>query len=458
MTDILRSWIGSALPDWLIVLIAYLIVTTIVLFYAVGNFILMVWAERRVVARMQDRLGPNRVGPAGLLQPIADAVKMFTKEDIVPRNADRWVHLLAPVVSLAPVAMMLAVIPWGRGWEPIDLNVALLYIVAVSAVSGVGLMMAGWGSNNKFALLGAMRAVAQLVSYEIPAVTALLTVVVLAGGMSLLNLPHLQAGVPIMGATILCTDPAGCSPLLYTTVTLFPGSPNEPVQALDLGLGWWVFTPVGLLGFVVFFIAALAEGERTPFDIPEADSEIVAGYMTEYSGMKFATFYIAQYILNFSTCSARSHRVPWRMAGTGGSGAGEYGRSVGACRCCAIGILSACQNLDSVLRDDLVARRLPAVARRSVDGLCLETAPAARIGQYCVCIADGVDHAVDRHAVEWIGESRWLRLLATSVDRGGCDGDHQYRRHVLDSFDQSAPQRGRMGRGIGRGDLSMPAG
>lgn len=317
MADILRSWIGNALPDWLIVLIAYLLVTTIVLFYAVGNFIMMVWAERRVVARMQDRLGPNRVGPAGLLQPIADAVKMFTKEDIVPRNADRWVHLLAPIVALAPVAMMLAVIPWGRGWEPIDLNVALLYMVAVSAVSGVGLMMAGWGSNNKFALLGAMRAVAQLVSYEIPAVTALLTVVILAGGMSLLELPYMQAGVPIMGATILCGDPAGCSPLLYSTITSFPGSPNEPVQALDLGLGWWVFTPVGFLGFLVFFIAALAEGERTPFDIPEADSEIVAGYMTEYSGMKFATFYIAQYILNFalSALAATAFLGGWQGPG-----------------------------------------------------------------------------------------------------------------------------------------------
>lgn len=300
MTDILRSLIGTALPDWAIVLIAYLLVTVIVLLYAVGNFIFMVWAERRVVARMQDRLGPNRVGPEGLLQSIADAVKMFTKEDIVPRSADRWVHLLAPVISLAPVAMMLAVVPWGRGWEPIDLNVALLYIVAVSAVSGVGLMMAGWGSNNKFALLGAMRAVAQLVSYEIPAVIALLAVVVLAGGMSLAQLPHLQAGVPLMGSTLVCADPAGCATALYTATTLFPGTAVAPAQVLDLGLGWLVFTPVGLLGFIIFFIASLAEGERTPFDIPEADSEIVAGYMTEYSGMKFAVFYIAQYILNFT--------------------------------------------------------------------------------------------------------------------------------------------------------------
>ncbi len=300
MTDILRSLIGNALPDWLIVLIAYLLVTVIVLLFAVGNFIMMVWAERRVVARMQDRLGPNRVGPAGLLQPIADAVKMFTKEDIVPRTADRWVHLLAPVVSLAPVALMLAVIPWGRGWEPVDLHVAILYILAVSAVSGVGLMMAGWGSNNKFALLGAMRAVAQLVSYEIPAVISLLAIVLLVGGMSLAQLPYLQAGVPLLGVSIICGDPSGCASWLYSTTTLFPGSAQAPVQVLDVGLGWLVFTPVGLLGFAIFFIAALAEGERTPFDIPEADSEIVAGYMTEYSGMKFAVFYIAQYILNFT--------------------------------------------------------------------------------------------------------------------------------------------------------------
>lgn len=270
MTDLLRPLLSGFLPDWLIVLLSYLIVTGVVLTGAAATFMLQVWFERRAVARMQDRLGPNRVGPAGLLQSVADGVKMFTKEDIVPRTADYWVHALAPVVACAPVLMMLAVLPLGRGVVPVDLNIAALYILAVSSVAAVGMMMAGWGSNNKFALLGAMRAVAQMVSYEIPAVLALVAMVLVTGTMALAPMPELQAGLPIVGTTL----------------------------GVDLGLGWYVFTPVGMLGFVVFFICVLSEGERTPFDIPEADSEIVAGYMTEYSGMKFALFYLGQFVLN----------------------------------------------------------------------------------------------------------------------------------------------------------------
>jgi NADH-quinone oxidoreductase subunit H len=306
MVDILRSLLGSWLPDWLIVLIAYVIIATIILIVAPLTMMLQVWFERRAVARMQDRLGPNRVGPAGLLQSVADGVKMFTKEDIVPRAADKWVHLLAPIVATAPVMYMLAVVPWARGVAPADVNVAVLFVVAVSSVSAVGLMMAGWGSNNKFALLGAMRAVAQLVSYEIPSVLALLGVVLLTGTMSLARLPELQAGIPFMGDTL------------------------SDYGVPDLGLGWFVFTPVGLLGFLLFFIAALSEGERTPFDIPEADSEIVAGYMTEYSGMKFAIFYLGQFVLNFvlSMIAAIAFLGGWQGPGVAAlvslGGAGEF--------------------------------------------------------------------------------------------------------------------------------------
>jgi NADH-quinone oxidoreductase subunit H len=171
---------------------------------------------------------------------------------------------------------LLAVIPWGRGVVPADVNVSALFVIAISSVSAVGLMMAGWGSNNKFALLGAMRAVAQMVSYEIPAVLGLLGIVLLTGTMSLARWPELQSGIPIMGDTL------------------------REYGVPDLGLGWFVFTPVGLVGFLLFFISVLAEGERTPFDIPEADSEIVAGYMTEYSGMKFAVFYLGQFVLNYA--------------------------------------------------------------------------------------------------------------------------------------------------------------
>jgi NADH-quinone oxidoreductase subunit H len=160
---------------------------------------------------------------------------------------------------------------------PVNLNAGLLFFFAISSVSAVGLMMAGWASNNKFALLGAMRAVAQMVSYEIPAVLSLLAIVLITGSLSLVDLIAYQGGLIISSRDIA-------------------GVP-------DLGLGWFVFTPVGLLACICFFIAALAEGERTPFDIPEADSEIVAGYMTEYSGMKFGLFYLAQYVLNFLLCA-----------------------------------------------------------------------------------------------------------------------------------------------------------
>ncbi len=274
MSDIVRDWLNPYLPVWAVDILLAAVVTTVLLLFAAGTMMLQVWVERRVIARFQDRIGPNRVGPAGLLQSVADGVKMFTKEDIVPRAADKWVHLLAPVITLAPVMLILAVLPWGLGLVPVDLDISVLYVAAVSSISGVGLMMAGWSSSNKFALLGAMRAVAQLVAYEIPLTIALLGVVLLTGGMSLARIPELQAGLPFVGTTI--TD------------------------APDLGLGWFIFTPVGLIGFVIYYICVLSEGERTPFDIPEADSEIVAGYMTEYSGMKFAEFFLAQYVLNFS--------------------------------------------------------------------------------------------------------------------------------------------------------------
>jgi NADH-quinone oxidoreductase subunit H len=230
-----------------------------------------------MIARVQDRVGPNRVGWEGIFQPVADGVKMFTKEDIVPAKSDKLVHLLAPMIVVAPTMLMFAVVPWGPGMVPLDLETGLLFFFAASSVSAVGLLAAGWASNNKFALLGAMRAVAQMVSYEIPALLSLLVVVMLTGTLSIVGIIDAQGGLII--------------------------STNDVASVPDWGLGWFVFTPVGFLAFLCFFIAALAEGERTPFDIPEADSEIVAGYMTEYSGMKFGLLYLAQYILNFLLCA-----------------------------------------------------------------------------------------------------------------------------------------------------------
>jgi NADH:ubiquinone oxidoreductase subunit H len=262
--DFLLGWTGA--PNWLLQLISYVAVTTLLFVIAPLTMMFLTWVERRGIAFMQDRLGPNRVGPAGLLQPIADGVKIFIKEDIVPDGADRWVHLLAPCVVAAPALLMFAVVPWGYGMVPTDLNVGLLFFVAVSSISAVGLMMAGWGSNNKFSLLGAMRAVAQMVSYEIPLLLSLASIVVLTGTLSVVSIVEAQGG------------------------------------GFGVG-GWHIWTPVGMLGFVAFAVSALAEAERTPFDIPEAESEIVAGYMTEYSGMKFGLFYIANFLLAWLMCA-----------------------------------------------------------------------------------------------------------------------------------------------------------
>ncbi len=218
----------------------------------------MVWAERKVAARFQDRIGPNRVGPLGLLQPIADAIKLITKEDLVPRSADQWVHLIAPVLILVSAFLVLAVIPFGIGMAPVNLPSGLLYLVAVSSMSTIGIFLAGWSSRNKYSLLGAMRAVAQLVSYEVPQVLATVPVVLWAGSLSL--------------------------------VTIFEK---------QLEYGWFVLSPPGLVSFVTLLIASIAEVNRTPFDLPEAESEIIAGYHTEYSSMRFGLFFLAEYLSVF---------------------------------------------------------------------------------------------------------------------------------------------------------------
>lgn len=237
------DWPGGFWWHWLfftIVIIAF--VLTLVMGY--------IYIERRVMARMQARLGPNRVGPFGLLQPVADAVKVLLKEDIVPFKADRLVHTLAPIVAFFPVLMVFAVVPFQDGAVLADLNIGILYVVAVSSVSTIGIFMAGWGSNNKYSLISAMRNVAAVVSYEVPVVLSLAGVVLLSGSLSL----------------------------------------NQIVLAQNIP-----FILIQPLGFLLFFIGSLAEINRSPFDLMEADSEIVAGFHTEYSGMKFALFYLVEY-------------------------------------------------------------------------------------------------------------------------------------------------------------------
>ncbi len=219
----------------------------------------MVWLERKVAARFQDRIGPNRVGPLGLLQPIADAIKLVTKEDLVPRTADRVVHLAAPVLVITSAFLVMAVIPFAINMAPVNLPSGVVYLVAVSSISPLGIFLAGWSSRNKYSLLGSMRAVAQLVSYEVPQVLSLVPIVLWAGSLSL--------------------------------VTVFQ-------QQLEWG--WFIMSPPGLLAFLILLIASIAEVNRTPFDLPEAESEIIAGYHTEYSSMRFGLFFLAEYLSVFA--------------------------------------------------------------------------------------------------------------------------------------------------------------
>jgi NADH-quinone oxidoreductase subunit H len=251
---VIAAALSPILAPWLISLILTMLAIAALAGFIPVNVMLMIWAERRIIARMQDRLGPNRVGPFGLLQSVADALKLLTKEDVVPSRADRFLHFVAPLLVLAFSLMVWAVIPWNKGMALTDLNVAVLYVIAMGGVPTVGFIIAGWSSNNKYSLLGGMRAAAQFISYEIPGVLAVLTPVLLAGSMSLQDIAEAQ----------------------------------RPV--------WFVFYPViGQLAFLVFLIAGVAESNRTPFDLVEAESEIIAGFHTEYSGMRFALFFLAEY-------------------------------------------------------------------------------------------------------------------------------------------------------------------
>lgn len=217
------------------------------------------WTERKVLARMQDRIGPNRVGGRyGLLQMVADVVKMMTKEVIIPAGADKWAYFPAPVLALMTSVLLFAVLPLAPAIIGVDLNVALFYVLAISSVSVVALLLAGWGSNNKYALLGAFRAVAQLVSYEVPMILSLLVPILLARTMSTVGLVEAQ-NIPFI-----------------------------------------VFVPVAAL---VFFVSSLAETGRSPFDLLEAESEIVAGFHTEYTGMYFGLFMAGEYIAIMFMCA-----------------------------------------------------------------------------------------------------------------------------------------------------------
>jgi NADH-quinone oxidoreductase subunit H len=260
----LHHWLVSQAPAILQPVISALISVVAILTVFALLFAITTVLERKGLGRIQNRYGPNRVGPFGFFQPIADGIKSLTKEDIVPQTADNVVHFLAPVVLVLAAFSLYAVLPVGRNMVLANLDAGVLFFFAVSSVMELTIFMAGWSSNNKYSLLGAMRAIAQMISYEVPLILASVTVVMAAGSLSTVTIVEKQAG--------------------YTGILAH----------------WFVFTPWGFAGFVLFMIAATAESNRSPFDLPEGESEIIAGYYTEYSGFKFALFFLGEYLGMFA--------------------------------------------------------------------------------------------------------------------------------------------------------------
>ena len=270
----IHDWLEAVMLGWGLTQSATTVILTLVGAFIVGTFglglvIFTIWLERKLYARIQDRLGPNRVGPWGIFQTFPDMIKIFTKEYITPQGADKVPYNLAPILSVSAVLLTWAVIPFAPTVFGTDVNVGVLYIIAVGAIGTLSIIMAGWSSNNKYSLLGAFRAVAQMVSYEIPMVLAILVPVLLGGTMGV----------------------------------------NSLVASQDV---WYVFfTPIAAL---MFFISSMAETGRAPFDLLEAESELVAGFQTEYSGLKFGMFYVGEFLHAFtiSALSATLFLGGWR--------------------------------------------------------------------------------------------------------------------------------------------------
>ncbi|GLI08657.1 NADH-quinone oxidoreductase subunit H [Paenibacillus tyrfis] len=231
----------------------------VLLLIVLGFVTYAIYFERKVIGWMQLRIGPNRVGPLGLLQSVADVFKLLIKEDTIPKKAERELFILAPVITFIPAFTVIAAIPFTDRLISSDLNVGVLYYVALSGISTIGIVLGGWASNNKYALLGGMRSAAQMISYEIPLVISIVGVVMMSGSMNLRTIVEGQAG----------------------------------------GFWHWNFLPQ-IIGFAVFVVAAVSELNRTPFDLPEAESELVAGYHVEYSGFRFAFFMLAEYVYVFA--------------------------------------------------------------------------------------------------------------------------------------------------------------
>lgn len=264
---IVKRWLVDRFPDAWQPLVSILLSVGPIILGFTGLFAIVTVLERKGLGRIQNRYGPNRVGPYGFLQFAADGIKALVKEDIVPRTADHVVHYLAPIALVVPVFLTYAVLPIGRNMVAIDIDGGILFFFAVGAGTELAVFMAGWSSRNKYSLLGAMRAIAQMISYELPLILSSVTVIMAAGSLSLVTIVDSQSG--------------------------YSG-----------GLAHWnLFTPWGLAGFVLFMISATAESNRSPFDLPEGESEIIAGYYLEYSGFKFALFFLGEYLGMFAVSS-----------------------------------------------------------------------------------------------------------------------------------------------------------
>jgi NADH-quinone oxidoreductase subunit H len=262
----LKHWVLGLLPETFQSLASILLSIGPLIGVFAGLFAITTVIERKALGRIQNRLGPNRVGPFGFLQFAADGLKTLIKEDIVPHAADKVVHYLAPLALVVPVMLAYSVLPVGRNMVGIDLDAGVLFVFAVGAGTEIAVFMAGWSGRNKYSLLGAMRAIAQMISYELPLILAAVPAIMIVGSLSTVKLVEAQG----LGGHWLAS--------------------------------WHVFTPWGLAGFILFMIAATAESNRSPFDLPEGESEIIAGYYLEYSGFKFALFFLGEYLGMFAIC------------------------------------------------------------------------------------------------------------------------------------------------------------
>jgi NADH-quinone oxidoreductase subunit H len=263
ITNSIQNWLSSHFnPTWTLAFECLIVILLATGLFAILGLVLVLM-ERKVAARMQIRLGPNRVGPMGMLQTTADTLKLIMKEGLTPDSADKFLFNLAPFIVIIAAMLLLAPVPFSKGFQIWDINIGVLYITAISSVSVIGVLMAGWASNNKYSLLGAMRSGAQIVSYELSAGLSVISIIILTGSLRVSDIVSSQQN------------------------------------------GWWIFKGhiPAIISFIIFLIAITAETNRAPFDLAEAESELTAGFHTEYSGMRFALFFLAEYINIFILCA-----------------------------------------------------------------------------------------------------------------------------------------------------------